>query len=773
MRQSSSKRKYHQYHDRTQHVDRKQVKNGLQKDHKRETENYSFEAKGKPKSDTNPAASLVTQVPQGASKPAVDPNQILQLEFIKEHTVVGPPKMPGKKCLVLDLDETLVHSSYTKVENCDLILPIEIDNQTCYVYVMKRPGVDIFLEKCSLHYELIIYTASLSQYANPLLDWLDPKGLCDYRLFREHCTVHNKVFVKDLSRIARPLKHTIIIDNCPTSYMFHPECAIPTTSWFDDQTCTELYQFIPILEQLSKVSDVRPFLKTFVKENKVHFAKANQVLRGGKIGGRAQSQPHFQIKENKCSDSSKKSKDKRSRYKKRTTSERRNYKSGSHYKRHSNFSTENISSSKYHSKYSASYKTKEKKAYLAKNATTKQELGTPSWNRHSSKVENSAERTRSKHLNSSKSSASDKHGERKSSRKRHRGDKYRQKQASRRRSRGKKRSHSRENNREEVDHRHKERGSSAHARQQSAKDSGLKFKENLKPGNSNCNYRNPDEFHKFRHSLGNKKDKSRRPSSAKRKGENPLKDSSSNQEASPEFDFNSKSNYNTLKNQFLENIESKECTSRENRYAHSHFTHFDSSKTKMYESRKGSQREGKKRSSSRDRVKDSPKIKNSDRSQCKMRQNRSRSRKSDRRSHNKSSNRSSDKQLQKVKPSKHGGNHSTKAFHHTASLKFTNILKDMSTPTGVAKSSQFFTYTENTKGDHIRPSSSTQPYTNTQKHSSRPFLNLDHHTSKHSIPLQTSLTPQNQSSLKSPESFRLTPNTNHHYNYTPTFKQDS
>lgn len=161
------------------------------------------------------------------------------------------------------------------------------------MYVLKRPGVDIFLEKLAHHYEIIIYTASLSKYANPLLDWLDPKGLCCYRLFREHCTFHNNIFVKDLSRIARPLKHTIIIDNSPASYMFHPECAIPTTSWYDDPTCTELYQFIPILEWLSKVSDVRPFLKAFIRDNKVMFSKASQVLRGGKMGERTQSQPHF------------------------------------------------------------------------------------------------------------------------------------------------------------------------------------------------------------------------------------------------------------------------------------------------------------------------------------------------------------------------------------------------------------------------------------------------------------------------------------------------
>jgi hypothetical protein len=78
--------------------------------------------------------------------------------------------------------------------------------------------------------------------------------------------------------------------------MFHPECAIPTTSWYDDLSCTELYQLIPILINLARVKDVRPFIKAFVKDNRVMFTKASQVLRGGKIGERTHSQPHFQPK---------------------------------------------------------------------------------------------------------------------------------------------------------------------------------------------------------------------------------------------------------------------------------------------------------------------------------------------------------------------------------------------------------------------------------------------------------------------------------------------
>jgi len=55
-----------------------------------------------------------------------------------------PPEMKGRKCLVLDLDETLVHSSFRPVPGPDFIISIELDGVTHRVYVQKRPGVDHF-----------------------------------------------------------------------------------------------------------------------------------------------------------------------------------------------------------------------------------------------------------------------------------------------------------------------------------------------------------------------------------------------------------------------------------------------------------------------------------------------------------------------------------------------------------------------------------------------------------------------------------------------------
>lgn len=168
--------------------------------------------------------------------------------------LLGPPIPQHEKriALVLDLDETLVHSSFKPVPNADFIIPVEIEGQVHQVFVLKRPGVDQFMKRMGDLYEVIVFTASLAKYADPLLDLLDKDKVIASRLFREACTNLKGNYVKDLSLLGRPIKSCIIIDNSPASYALHPEHAVPVESWFDDMNDKELYDLIPILEDLSK-----------------------------------------------------------------------------------------------------------------------------------------------------------------------------------------------------------------------------------------------------------------------------------------------------------------------------------------------------------------------------------------------------------------------------------------------------------------------------------------------------------------------------------------
>ncbi|XP_034947953.1 carboxy-terminal domain RNA polymerase II polypeptide A small phosphatase 1 [Chelonus insularis] len=161
-----------------------------------------------------------------------------------------------KKCMVIDLDETLVHSSFKPINNADFVVPVEIDGTVHQVYVLKRPYVDEFLQRMGELYECILFTASLAKYADPVADLLDRWGVFRARLFRDSCVFHRGNYVKDLNKLGRDLQQIIIVDNSPASYMFHPDNAVPVASWFDDMTDSELLDLIPFFEKLSNVDNI-------------------------------------------------------------------------------------------------------------------------------------------------------------------------------------------------------------------------------------------------------------------------------------------------------------------------------------------------------------------------------------------------------------------------------------------------------------------------------------------------------------------------------------
>lgn len=176
----------------------------------------------------------------------------------------------GKKTLVLDLDETLVHSSFQPVQDYHYLIPVEIDGTVYNVYVYRRPHAVEFIKHLSKMYEIVVYTASLRKYADPLLDQMDTDHIIAYRLFREHCVMTSGVFVKNLDSLGRDLARTIIIDNASASFMLNPKNGIECLTFLNDFTDHELSDLIPFLEFLHKKDDVREYANQWVT-NKSQF----------------------------------------------------------------------------------------------------------------------------------------------------------------------------------------------------------------------------------------------------------------------------------------------------------------------------------------------------------------------------------------------------------------------------------------------------------------------------------------------------------------------
>ena len=185
-----------------------------------------------------------------------------------------PPKekeFKNKKTLILDLDETLVHSSFTPFEKNDIILEVDFEGVIYKIYVLVRPFAKEFLVKVSQYFELVIFTASIPKYASPLLDILDKEKNIRYRLFREDCTFINGLYIKDLKRLNRPLQDLIIVDNSPIAYAFNSENGLPIKTWYEDPNDTELNKILPLLIFLSNVKDVRRYIDLFVEENEIKY----------------------------------------------------------------------------------------------------------------------------------------------------------------------------------------------------------------------------------------------------------------------------------------------------------------------------------------------------------------------------------------------------------------------------------------------------------------------------------------------------------------------
>eukprot|EP00163_Fabomonas_tropica_P007767 TRINITY_DN17440_c0_g2_i1.p1 TRINITY_DN17440_c0_g2~~TRINITY_DN17440_c0_g2_i1.p1 ORF type:complete len:497 (-),score=95.10 TRINITY_DN17440_c0_g2_i1:403-1893(-) len=209
-------------------------------------------------------------------------------------TFLGPqsPNHEGKLTVVLDMDETLLHSSFVNLESPPSADTREhdfgflIENPEGQelpmwyreVRVWKRARVDQFLEQLAEFAEIVVFTASQPEYANPLLDVIDYNHIISHRLCRDQCTNTDIGYIKDLSLLGRPLSRVVILDNSPTSFKFHADNGIPISSFYGDKTGAgakedlELMKILPVLKQMANIQDVRPFLR---QRYRMHYTLGN------------------------------------------------------------------------------------------------------------------------------------------------------------------------------------------------------------------------------------------------------------------------------------------------------------------------------------------------------------------------------------------------------------------------------------------------------------------------------------------------------------------
>ncbi|PWN37997.1 uncharacterized protein FA14DRAFT_166916 [Meira miltonrushii] len=164
------------------------------------------------------------------------------------------------KVLVLDLDETLIHST-SRIGVRPHQVEVVLDGRSIIYHVYKRPHVDTFLRKVASWYHVVVFTASVQEYADPVIDWLDQgRGLISGRLFRESCTFRNGSYYKNLAFVDSDLSRVCLVDNSPASYMINQANGIPIEGWTHDPSDEALLDLLPVLDSLRFASDVRHIL---------------------------------------------------------------------------------------------------------------------------------------------------------------------------------------------------------------------------------------------------------------------------------------------------------------------------------------------------------------------------------------------------------------------------------------------------------------------------------------------------------------------------------
>ena len=83
------------------------------------------------------------------------------------------------------MDETLVHC-FVGPEKSDIAMPFTLpDGEKVIGKMNKRPHLKQFLLNARKSYEIVVFTASHQNYADSVLDQIDPtRKLIDYRFYR-------------------------------------------------------------------------------------------------------------------------------------------------------------------------------------------------------------------------------------------------------------------------------------------------------------------------------------------------------------------------------------------------------------------------------------------------------------------------------------------------------------------------------------------------------------------------------------------------------------
>ena len=141
-----------------------------------------------------------------------------------------PLKKYYKYTLVLDLDETLV---YLMPNNIYLTEDGKI-SETRHTLIF-RPGLIDFLKKMKTIYELVIFSFGTLEYVDNVIKIIEKnEKFFEHVLYRQHATVNNGEYIKDLSLLGRNLKNILIVDDISQVFKLQEKNGICIKAFYGD-----------------------------------------------------------------------------------------------------------------------------------------------------------------------------------------------------------------------------------------------------------------------------------------------------------------------------------------------------------------------------------------------------------------------------------------------------------------------------------------------------------------------------------------------------------
>jgi RNA polymerase II subunit A small phosphatase-like protein len=172
-----------------------------------------------------------------------------------------------KPLLILDLDETLIHSEYNSEPDWyDFSFSKDSYGQTEFFYTQKRPFLKEFLNVVKVNFNLAIWTAASHEYAQEIIKEIGLKEE-DLVFFyhKEMCTLRydydqqNYYGVKKLEKIKSfcPLERVLIVDDIVETAQFNYGNLINIKPFNGNRNDIELLKLVSYLEKIKDEPNFR------------------------------------------------------------------------------------------------------------------------------------------------------------------------------------------------------------------------------------------------------------------------------------------------------------------------------------------------------------------------------------------------------------------------------------------------------------------------------------------------------------------------------------